>query len=98
MVEGCRFESCLPCKLIIYTMSDKKHKSGYELLKEKNSELEKKVSELFAIVERQQTRISQLTIAEHNARTDALNAEVKKHALWEHMGWFKRLTWNLKHK
>ena len=85
-------------KLTIDTMSDRKHKSGYDLLKDKYSESEKKVNELQTIVERQQTHISQLTIAEHNARKDALDAEVKNHALWEHMGWFKRLTWELKQK
>lgn len=79
-------------------MSDKKHKSGYELLKEKNSALEQKVNELQTIVERQQTRISELTAKLHAVRERRSYYRDKNDALWEHMGWFKRLTWNLKHK
>ena len=79
-------------------MSDKKHKSGYELLKEKNSELEKKVNELQTIVERQQTRISELTAKLIAVRERRSYYRDKNDALWEHMGLWKRLTWNLKHK
>ena len=79
-------------------MSDKKHKSGYDLLKEKNSASEQKVNELQTIVERQQTRISELTAKLHAVRERRSYYRDKNDALWEHMGWFKRLTWNLKHK
>ncbi len=90
-------------------MSDKKHKSGYELLKLKynmlldthKEEMAKgrdKVNELQTIVERQQTRISELTAKLHAVRERRSYYRDKNDALWEHMGWFKRLTWNLKHK
>ena len=78
-------------------MSDKKHKSGYELLKEKNSELEKKVSELFAIVERQQTRISELTADLHLYKREHHEAYEENKHLWDSMGWISRLRYERKY-
>ena len=114
-------------------MSEKKHKGGYELLKEKlakaeakNAELQKdldfalekhkqernelklafhkavdEVKEAKTTIDQQSRKISQLTadlkVAQGNL--EATDREHKRQltAMYDHMGWLKRMTWDWHH-
>lgn len=89
-------------------MSEKKHKGGYELLKEKYAALEKerddwkKDAEAKQVtIEQQSHKISQLT-ADLKVAQGSLEATEREHEhqlkeMYDHMGWFKRMTWDWHH-
>lgn len=114
-------------------MSEKKHKGGYELLKEKYAKLEKERDKLkrelsmqiapnfetFKRVERERdewkkdAEAKQVTIEQQSRKISQLTADLKvaqgnleatdrEHerqltAMYNHMGWFKRMTWDWHH-
>lgn len=118
------------------TEKKKKHKGGYELLKEKyakleaeNKELQKKFNEererynftqeecdrkdkrlteeivrankAEATIDQQTCKISQLTadlkVAQGNLKATEREHERQLKAMYDHMGWFKRMTWDWHH-
>lgn len=89
-------------------MSEKKHKGGYELLKEKYAKLEKERDEWKkdaeakqTTIEQQSRKISQLTadlkVAQGNLEATDREHERQLKAMYDHMGWFKRMTWDWHH-
>lgn len=114
-------------------MSEKKHKGGYELLKEKYAKLEKERNRLKEVlsmqiapdfetfkrvererdewkkdaeakqvtIEQQSRKISQLTadlkVAQGNLEATDREHERQLNAMYDHMGWFKRMTWDWHH-
>lgn len=89
-------------------MSEKKHKGGYELLKEKYAKLEKERDEWKkdaeakqVTIEQQSHKISQLTadlkVAQGNLEATYREHERQLNAMYDHMGWFKRMTWDWHH-
>lgn len=86
----------------------KKHKGGYELLKEKYAKLEKERDEWKKDAEAKQTtidqqsrKISQLTadlkVAQGNLEATDREHERQLKEMYDHMGWFKRMTWDWHH-
>ena len=110
-------------------MSEKKHKGGYELLKEKYVALEKERDDWKAkydnlnerhktllidrdkwkkdaeakqvTIEQQSHKISQLTadlkVAQGNLEATDREHERQLNAMYDHMGWFKCMTWDWHH-
>ena len=78
-------------------MSEKQNKSGYSILKEKVAKLEQEKNELQTIVERQQTRISELTADLHLYKREHHEAYEENKHLWDSMGWISRLRYERKY-
>lgn len=70
-----------------------KHKSGYELLKEKCAKLEAENKELHDRVARQFSHISQLEAEKTVLEREAYEYELKAKRYWLYMGWFRRRLW-----
>ena len=82
-------------------MAENKKKDGkYYLNKKYEAEVEKN-KELQSTVEKQAAEISKLNWEIHNAETRRINERVAHERevdeLFEHMGWFRRLTWRFDH-
>lgn len=108
---------------------EKKHKSGFALLKEKLAKAEAKIAQLQELkeatqkfcdeyqkryhqksdeldnaettIEQQSRKISQLTadlkVAQGNLEATDREHERQLKAMYDHMGWFKRMTWDWHH-
>ena len=79
----------------------KNHRSGYAIAQEKITSLEQevkqlriKVAEKDGIIERQSTRISELTVQCEAAYTTAGDNYALAKQYWNHMGWFRRWLWD----
>lgn len=90
------------------TIEKKKHKSGFALLKEKYAKLEKErdkwkkdAEAKQSTIEQQSRKISQLTadfmVAQGNLEAADREHERKLKEMYDHMGWFKRMTWDWHH-
>lgn len=93
------------------TTKKKKHKGGYELLKEKlakaeaeNKELQKKFNEererynfTQEECDRKDKRLTEEIIRANKAEATAREHERQLKAMYDHMGWFKRMTWDWHH-
>ena len=85
-----------------------KNRSGYSILKERYAELEKEnkrlrilIAEREGVIDKQMRTITDLNfqIGESEGKNLALSAkyEVLVNELFDHMGWFRRLLWEIKH-
>lgn len=78
-------------------MSDKKHISGYDILKAKYAELQAENKQLQATINQQAERITMLSNALNDSESARLASDVEHdretEEMLQHMGWWHRLTW-----
>ena len=84
-------------------MIDKKINSGYghlkvkfEKLQEENKQLKIEVAEQTGIVEKQASHISELSASINDYKGKIIELYSIQKSMYNHMGWFRRLLWDVK--